>query len=123
MCDIIIVKNESYEEGNRMSLYQRMYDVFHPVNTEGGIALIAIILWLILSFVCRKEFGGFFSALKSLGITVLIIAIMWWIHPAFAVFPDCLGNDCRWHLEIYTINRGLEALCFFYSNILSIAFE
>ena len=68
-----------------MSLYQRMYDVFHPVNTEGTVALIAIILWLIISFVCRKEFGGFFSALKSLGITVLIIAIMWWIHPAFAI--------------------------------------
>ena len=68
-----------------MSLYQRMYEVFHPYNTEGTIALIAIIAWLVISLFMRKEFGGFFSALKNVGMAIIIGTILWWIHPAFLI--------------------------------------
>ena len=76
----------SYEEGIDVAeLYERMYDVFHPYNKEGAIALVALILLIIFSAVCRKQFGGFFSAFKSIFLAVVGCGILWWIHPAFCI--------------------------------------
>ena len=67
------------------SLYERLRGVFHPYNSTGAWALVAIIVWLLLAALCRKEFGGFFHSLKAIAVAAIIAGILWWIHPAFCI--------------------------------------
>ena len=66
-------------------IYERFHEIFRPLNETGAWALVAIIGWLLLAVLCRKEFGGFFSALKSIAVAVIILGILWLIHPGFAI--------------------------------------
>ena len=54
---------------------------FLPVETGNWGVLIGVSIWLILSFILRKEFGGFLKSLLLIFVSLLVGFFMWKLNP------------------------------------------
>ncbi len=72
-------------------LLKEAKDIFYPLDETQMIALIATILWIVISFICRKEFGGFFSALKDVGLGIIFLVFLGWIHIGLVILVICIA--------------------------------
>lgn len=74
-----------------ISYLKEIRDIFFPTNETQVIIIIMVVAWIAISIVCREQFGGFLSALKEVGLGIIILGIFDWIHPGLFILTIAIA--------------------------------